>query len=309
MLSTHASIAATTVDSGAQIFDPTTSSRHPFIVICTIAEAAGERGDYGFSVIGSNETLDSTAFVIFTFFGIIFFFFLVMTTFRICRCYFKKRAFGRPYVYHIVPHGDASRSTTRNYRRKKDGKSRTTASSLIFDQMTERILRIDRIYPLPQGHQHMTGISGSGKTTFLRFVAWINGIPVFQLKVHSGYTGAHLLANGKVPGLFVGEENTSVMNQISAAQSGQMLVSNEKLNQWFKDQIIQNLHVVFTMNPSSDGLHDRASPALFNRWADSALYQGGQGDILTDEEKDAIRNFDDLNHALKAAIEEGRFWA
>lgn len=46
-----------------------------------------------------------------------------------------------------------------------------------------------------------------------------------------------------------------------------------------------NLHVVFTMNPSSEGLKDRAatSPALFNRcvlnwfgdWSMSALYQVG----------------------------------
>ena len=46
-----------------------------------------------------------------------------------------------------------------------------------------------------------------------------------------------------------------------------------------------NLHVVFTMNPSSEGLKDRAatSPALFNRcvlnwfgdWSTGALYQVG----------------------------------
>lgn len=46
---------------------------------------------------------------------------------------------------------------------------------------------------------------------------------------------------------------------------------------------MRNLHIVFTMNPSGDGLRERAStsPALFNRcvlnwfgdWTDSALYQ------------------------------------
>lgn len=49
---------------------------------------------------------------------------------------------------------------------------------------------------------------------------------------------------------------------------------------------MRNLHVVFTMNPSSQGLKDRAatSPALFNRcvlnwfgdWSDGALYQVGK---------------------------------
>ena len=50
-------------------------------------------------------------------------------------------------------------------------------------------------------------------------------------------------------------------------------------------QVMRNLHVVFTMNPSSEGLKDRAatSPALFNRcvlnwfgdWSTGALYQVG----------------------------------
>ena len=49
---------------------------------------------------------------------------------------------------------------------------------------------------------------------------------------------------------------------------------------------MKNLHVVFTMNPSSEGLKDRAStsPALFNRcvlnwfgdWSTGALYQVGK---------------------------------
>lgn len=48
-------------------------------------------------------------------------------------------------------------------------------------------------------------------------------------------------------------------------------------------QVINNLHVVFTMNPSTEGLKDRAatSPALFNRcvlnwfgdWSTGAFYQ------------------------------------
>ena len=51
-------------------------------------------------------------------------------------------------------------------------------------------------------------------------------------------------------------------------------------------QVMYNLHVVFTMNPSSEGLKDRAatSPALFNRcvlnwfgdWSNDALYQVGK---------------------------------
>lgn len=62
-----------------------------------------------------------------------------------------------------------------------------------------------------------------------------------------------------------------------------MLDSNDELYKWFTGQVMRNLHVVFTMNPSTDGLKDRAatSPALFNRcvlnwfgdWSDGALFQ------------------------------------
>ena len=40
---------------------------------------------------------------------------------------------------------------------------------------------------------------------------------------------------------------------------------------------MNNLHVVFTMNPSSEGLKDRAatSPALFNRYSVSSCQQCG----------------------------------
>ena len=51
-------------------------------------------------------------------------------------------------------------------------------------------------------------------------------------------------------------------------------------------QVIKNLHIVFTMNPSTEGLKDRAatSPALFNRcvlnwfgdWSKGAFYQVGK---------------------------------
>lgn len=53
-----------------------------------------------------------------------------------------------------------------------------------------------------------------------------------------------------------------------AQKEGLMLDTHEELYKWFTSQVIRNLHVVFTMNPSSEGLKDRAatSPALFNRY-------------------------------------------
>ncbi|CEF66963.1 Dynein heavy chain, cytoplasmic [Strongyloides ratti] len=195
-----------------------------------------------------------------------------------------------------------------------------------FDQMLDHVLRIDRIYRQPQGHLLLIGVSGSGKTTLSRFVAWLNGLSIVQLKVHSKYSGTDfdedikavlrragcknericfimdesnmldtgflerlntLLANGEVPGLFEGDEYTTLMSQIKegAQRQGLMLDSGDELYKWFTSQIIKNLHIVFTMNPSGDGLREKAStsPALFNRcvinwygdWSNTALYQVG----------------------------------
>ena len=195
---------------------------------------------------------------------------------------------------------------------------------VLFDEVLEHVLRMDRIFRQPQGHLLLIGVAGSGKTTLSRFVAWINGLQVFQIKVHNKYTAAEfdedlrsvlrragckgekicfildesnvlqssflermntLLANGEVPGLFEGDEYTTLMTQCKegATREGLMHDSGEELYKWFAGQVMRNLHVVFTMNPSEQGLKDRAatSPALFNRcvldwfgdWTHSALFQ------------------------------------
>ena len=97
-----------------------------------------------------------------------------------------------------------------------------------------------------------------------------------------------LLANGEVPGLIEGDEHTTLMTQCKegAQRQGLMLDTNGELYKWFNQQVMKNLHMVFTMNPSTDGLKDRAatSPALFNRcllnwfgdWSHSAFFQTGR---------------------------------
>lgn len=195
---------------------------------------------------------------------------------------------------------------------------------VLFNEVLDHVLRIDRVFRQPQGHVLLIGVSGSGKTTLSRFVAWINGLHVFQIKVHNKYTSQDfdedlrnvlrrsgckgekiafildesnmldssflermntLLANGEVPGLFEGDEYSTLMTQCKegAQRDGLMLNSPEELYKWFTNEVIKNLHVVFTMNPSSEGLKDRAatSPALFNRcvlnwmgdWSLEALHQ------------------------------------
>ena len=54
---------------------------------------------------------------------------------------------------------------------------------VLFNEVLDNVLRIDRIFRQPQGHLLLIGVSGSGKTTLSRFVAWMNGLKVFQVKV------------------------------------------------------------------------------------------------------------------------------
>uniref|UniRef100_A0A8H7NNY2 Dynein heavy chain AAA module D4 domain-containing protein n=1 Tax=Bionectria ochroleuca TaxID=29856 RepID=A0A8H7NNY2_BIOOC len=154
----------------------------------------------------------------------------------------------------------------------------------------------------------------------------MNGLRVFQIKVHGKYSGEDfdedlrevlrrcgckgekicfimdesnvldsgflermntLLANAEVPGLFEGDEYAALMTACKegAQRQNLHLDSPEELYKWFTQQIVKNLHVVFTMNPPEDGLGSKAatSPALFNRcvlnwfgdWSDQALFQVG----------------------------------
>ncbi|KAI9745692.1 MAG: Dynein heavy chain, cytoplasmic [Claussenomyces sp. TS43310] len=197
---------------------------------------------------------------------------------------------------------------------------------VLFNDVLEHVLRIDRVFRQPQGHLILIGVSGSGKTTLSRFVAWMNGLKVFQIKVHGKYSAEDfdddlrdvlrrcgckgekicfimdesnvldsgflermntLLANAEVPGLFEGDELAALMTACKegAQRQGLLLDSQEELYKWFTQQIVKNLHVVFTMNPPEDGLSSKAatSPALFNRcvlnwfgdWSDQALFQVG----------------------------------
>ncbi|TGZ77375.1 dynein heavy chain [Ascodesmis nigricans] len=195
---------------------------------------------------------------------------------------------------------------------------------ILFNDVLEHVLRIDRVFRQPQGHLILIGVSGSGKTTLSRFVAWMNGLKVFQIKVHGKYSAEDfdddlrdvlmrcgckgekicfimdesnvldsgflermntLLANAEVPGLFEGDAFAALMTACKegAQKQGLLLDSQEELYKWFTQQIVKNLHVVFTMNPPEDGLSSKAatSPALFNRcvlnwfgdWSDQAFYQ------------------------------------
>lgn len=195
---------------------------------------------------------------------------------------------------------------------------------VLFDEVLEHILRIDRVLRQPLGHMLLVGASGVGKTTLSRFVSWINNITVFQIKAGRNYNlndfdndirevmkraGVKqekicfifdesnvlspaflekmnaLLASGEIPGLFEGEEYSSLINQCkeSLIANNKMMDSEDQLYRNFIHNVQRNLHVIFTMNPASPDFSNRtaSSPALFNRcvidwfgdWPKSALLQ------------------------------------
>ncbi|KAE9389558.1 P-loop containing nucleoside triphosphate hydrolase protein [Gymnopus androsaceus JB14] len=174
---------------------------------------------------------------------------------------------------------------------------------VLFNDVLDHVLRIDRVFRQNQGHLLLIGVSGSGKTTLSRFVAWMNGLSIFQIKVSNKYTGDDFdedlrnrsttsglqrrKANAEVPGLFKGDEHAALMTACKegSQRDGLMLDSPKELYRWFTQQVARNLHVVFTMNPPANGLATRAptSPALFNHcvldwfgdWSDQAFYQVG----------------------------------
>ncbi|EJT78073.1 dynein heavy chain [Gaeumannomyces tritici R3-111a-1] len=134
---------------------------------------------------------------------------------------------------------------------------------ILFNDVLEHVLRIDRVFRQPQGHLILIGVSGSGKTTLSRFVAWMNGLKVFQIKVHGKYSGEDfdddlrevlrrcgckgeklcfimdesnvldsgflermntLLANAEVPGLFEGDDLAALMTQCKEGAQRQGLL-------------------------------------------------------------------------------------
>lgn len=193
---------------------------------------------------------------------------------------------------------------------------------VLYEDLLDHSLRIDRVLRQPQGHMILVGPCTSGKTTLTKFVAWINGLKVIQLNVSKEYSlldfeatlrqilircaaGERicfiidessiletsfvermntLLANAEIPGLFEGDDFNNLMNLCSDQVHTQNLLldSNEELYDWFRRQISENLHVIFTLSEMKNANRPQvvSSPALFNRcvlswmgdWSNISLY-------------------------------------
>ena len=175
---------------------------------------------------------------------------------------------------------------------------------VVFDGVLDHVLRIDRVLKQPSGHAVLAGASGAGKTVLSRFTAWINGLSIFQIKIHKKYgldefdedlrgimkrSGAQqekiafiidesnvistafmekmnaLLASGEVPGLFEGEEYNQLLNLLRDQHGSD--TPPDELFEMFTRDVCKNLHIIFTMNPANADFSSRTatSPALFNR--------------------------------------------
>ena len=127
---------------------------------------------------------------------------------------------------------------------------------VVFDEVLDHVLRIDRVLRQPMGHLLLVGDAGVGKTVLSRFAAWMNGLSIFQVKAHARYTVESfdedlracmkrvgckgekvcfifdesnslssgflermnaLLASGEVPGLFEGDELAQLLTQCREA--------------------------------------------------------------------------------------------
>ncbi|KAG8927614.1 Cytoplasmic dynein 1 heavy chain 1 [Tulasnella sp. 418] len=168
----------------------------------------------------------------------------------------KAEALGRPILFsnwtsrHYIP---VEREQLREYikaRLRVFHEEELDVQLVLFNDVLDHVLRIDRVFRQVQGHLLLIGVSGSGKTTLSRFVAWMNGLSIFQIKVSNKYTGDDfdedlrtvlrragckgekicfimdesnvldsgflermntLLANAEVPGLFEGDEHSALM--------------------------------------------------------------------------------------------------
>eukprot|EP01063_Lacrimia_lanifica_P037885 TRINITY_DN7923_c0_g2_i1.p1 TRINITY_DN7923_c0_g2~~TRINITY_DN7923_c0_g2_i1.p1 ORF type:complete len:2747 (+),score=1343.32 TRINITY_DN7923_c0_g2_i1:292-8241(+) len=134
-----------------------------------------------------------------------------------------------------------------------------------------------------------------------------------------------LLASGEVPGLFEGQEYeqliTTAREGYNALPGAKTLDTSDKhaMYNWFVGQVQVNLHVIFTMNPSSPDFKSRCqtSPALFNRctidwfgeWSDEALQQVAAEytntlDVMAsqDQEKPVFNTQEEAHGALVTSI-------
>lgn len=221
-------------------------------------------------------------------------------------------ALARPILYSnwlTKEYASVEREALREYvqaRLKVFAEEELDVNLVVFNEVLEHILRIDRVFRQPQGHALLIGVSGGGKTVLSRFVAWLNGLSIFTIKVNNRYTaedfdedlrtvmrlsGAQgekicfifdesnvlessflermntLLAGGEVPGLFEGDEYTALMNSVKDHASREGLMLDTP------EELYHHFTAQVRLNLHIVFTMNPASPDFHNRAATSpALY-------------------------------------
>jgi dynein heavy chain 1 len=94
-------------------------------------------------------------------------------------------------TYLTGTYSEVSREDLRQYiheRLRVFNEEELNVELVIFDEALEHIVRIDRVLRQPLGHLLLVGASGAGKTVLSKFVSWMNGLSLFQIKCGRNYT-------------------------------------------------------------------------------------------------------------------------
>ncbi|KAG0688549.1 hypothetical protein C6P40_000845 [Pichia californica] len=130
---------------------------------------------------------------------------------------------------------------------------------VLYEDLLDHALRIDRVLKNAQGHMILIGPSGSGKTTLAKFVSWMNGINVFQLNVSKNFSMAdfdktlrELLIRASVDGekiCFIIDESTVLEN--SFLEQMNTLLANAEVPGLFEGDEFDNL-IALCLKASKD---------------------------------------------------------
>jgi dynein heavy chain len=232
---------------------------------------------------------------------------------------------------------------------------------IIFDDAVRHVCRIHRVLMKERGHLLLLGISGCGRRSLARLAALISDMHVISIK-HSSKNGVldfredlkkllhrsgvegkpslfllddaevcddriyeyicSLICLGDVPNLFAKEDIICIRDALRRQANQAGFTREEDIWTFFIDRVCTNLHVVLTMNPSSEGFRLRCQtfPSLvscttidwFRRWPETALvhvareYIGRSDDVVGDEQSTVPNVFASMYAAAISSAEKVR---
>ena len=176
---------------------------------------------------------------------------------------------------------------------------------VIYDGMIDHMLRIDRILRQSQGHGMLAGPNKIGKTTMIKFVAWMNGMHIMKPYITKDFTLTSfdcflrkvllkvsideeelcllidesymldaaflerinsLLTNSDIPDLFYGEELSNLETSLEQKMNSLGILNSSK-DEAYKWFVNQITKNLHIFFTVSDPYKDNKmnSPALFNR--------------------------------------------